>query len=59
MDERKLMCKKTTRWSVMQVEDLRVILLDCEEHSKLARKGGTSSVLRLDRQDANEDLKID
>ena len=51
--------RKTTKWAVTANEELRRILIDCEEWSKMARHGGIDSdLLDADRKGANENIKI-
>ena len=49
-DERIKKVRKTTKWAVTAHEDLRFILIDCEEWSKMARRGGSQSTLLEQRQ---------
>lgn len=58
-EERIKRVRKTTKWAVTANESLRLILIDSEEYSKMARHGGISSdLLDNDRKDANEYIEI-
>ena len=58
-EERIKKVRKTTKWAVTSNEELRRILIDCEEWSKMARRGGIQSdLLNKDRQGANENIEI-
>jgi len=51
--------RKTTKWAVTANEELRRILIDSEEWSKMARHGGIQSdLLEADRKNSNEHMKI-
>ena len=56
-DERIKRVRKTTKWAITFNDRLRLILNDCEEHSKRARKGGTNSTFMQGR-DRNEHIKL-
>ena len=57
-DERIKKVRKTTKWAITFNERLRGILVECEEHSKRARKGGIQSTLRPEGIDRNENMKL-
>ena len=57
-DERIKKVRKTTKWAVTSHEELRFILIDCEEWSKMARRGGNSSELLEERKMQNEHIDI-
>ena len=44
-DERIKKVRKTTKWAVSVNDELRRILIDCEQWSKMARHGGIQSQL--------------
>jgi hypothetical protein len=44
-DERIKSVRKTTKWVITQTEDLRAILISCEEHMQSSRKGGRHTTL--------------
>ena len=49
----------TTKWAVTANEELRRILIEAEEWSKMARHGGISSdMLDADRKDSDEYIKV-
>ena len=50
-EERIKKVRKTTKWAVTANEDLRMILIDCEDWSKMARHGGIASDLLGNRKD--------
>jgi len=47
-----------TKWAVTINEELRHILIDCEEWSKMARHGGIQSDLLGARRNQNEHIQI-
>lgn len=57
-DERIKKVRKTTKWAVTSHDELRDILIDCEEWSKMARRGGIQSDLLQERQASNEQIDI-
>ena len=57
-DERIKKVRKTTKWAVTSHEELRFILIDCEEWSKMARRGGNYSELLEERKSQNEHIDI-
>ena len=48
--------RKTTKWKYDVFEELRRILCDCEEHSRMARKGGKASKFQMTNE--NTEIKI-
>ena len=57
-EERIKKVRKTTKWAVTINEELRRILIDCEEWSKMARHGGIQSNLLEERRNQNEHIQI-
>ena len=57
-EERIKKVRKTTKWAVTINEELRRILIDCEEWSKMARHGGIQSDLLDARRNQNEHIQI-
>ena len=58
-EERIKKVRKTTKWAVTANEELRRILIDSEEWSKMARHGGIQSdLLDPDRKNSNEYIKV-
>lgn len=57
-EERIKKVRKTTKWAVTINDELKRILIDCEEWSKMARKGGIKSELMGARKDQNEHMDL-
>ena len=57
-EERIKKVRKTTKWAVTANEELRLILIDCEEWAKMARHGGIDSDLLGPRQRQSEHINI-
>ena len=58
-EERIKKVRKTTKWAVTINDELKRILIDCEEWSKMARHGGGQShLLDKNRQSGDEHIDI-
>lgn len=57
-EERIKKVRKTTKWAVTMNDDLKDVLIDCENWAKLTRKGGMQSHLLGSRRGQDENIKI-